>query len=345
MDPMSPRENQQQQGAIVPSSPLNSCDSNDDDGAVHTSLLPPLSPTTPTSAPSSEPYTIYPTTFVQATSSSFCQVVQMLTGCDDTAKAISESLIPSIIPTPTTPITNTNTIPNITTSFTPNTNTNTIPNMPTSFTITPTPTNGNNRNMPTSFTITPTTTTTNHNIYNMATPFNTSNNNNNGHMFMQAKPDSQGIRLYQRRNYNMNPLMPSFPPPMMPPPRAETISPTYLNFPALNLSPVTPLISDPFVQYGVPSAAVAGAGYQVYPIVNHNVNPSSPATVFNVVPAEGRAMQERGYFLNPTTTAAASTSAPPTPRDAEPRLLNLFPTTSSRAQGGGSGPSSPSPST
>lgn len=44
--------------------------------------------------------------------------------------------------------------------------------------------------------------------------------------------------------------------------------------------------------------------------------------------AEEKAIKEKGFFLHPSPTT--------TPRDTEPRLLPLFPTTSPRASGSSS---------
>ncbi|OAY78713.1 VQ motif-containing protein 4 [Ananas comosus] len=75
----------------------------------------------------------------------------------------------------------------------------------------------------------------------------------------------------------------------------EILSPSVLDFPALALSPVTPLNPDPF---------------------NRSPQPNSAAAVAD----EERAIAEKGFYLHPS------------PRSAEPpRLLPLFPVTSPRA--------------
>lgn len=165
----------------------------------------------------SEPNSPYPTTFVQANTSSFKQVVQMLTGSSETAKQASK------------PINPTHKIPPI-------------------------------KSIPT-----------------------------------KHHQQQSGFKLYERRNSfkklnNINPLLPD-----LSPRKPEILSPSILNFPALVLSPVTPLIPDPFDRSDSSSA-------------------------------EDKAIKEKGFFLHPSP---AST----TPRDSEPRLLPLFPTTSPRASG------------
>lgn len=72
-----------------------------------------------------------------------------------------------------------------------------------------------------------------------------------------------------------------------------------LDFPALALSPVTPLIPDPFIRSGWGEFGVERA-----------------ATMM----AEEKAIAEKGFYLHPSPR-----------KDAEPRLLPLFPTTSPRS--------------
>ena len=175
----------------------------------------------------SEPGNPYPTTFVQADTTSFKQVVQMLTGSSETAKQASTK---------------------------PNHKHNNIP-----------------------------------------------------------PKKQQGFKLYERRNsfhknLNINPLLPPINSTFSPRNKQEILSPSILDFPSLVLSPVTPLIPDPFNR----SAAAR--------------NGSSLDSL-----AEDKAIREKGFFLHPSPR-------PSTPRDSEPRLLPLFPTTSPRA----SGPSSSS---
>ncbi|CAI0407489.1 unnamed protein product [Linum tenue] len=116
---------------------------------------------------------------------------------------------------------------------------------------------------------------------------------------------SSGFKLYERRNslknLRINPLNPFLAPPGpgsgFSPRKPEILSPSILDFPALVLSPVTPLIPDPFDRSGL-----AGGCYA-----------SSPE----------KAIKEKGFYLHPSPAT--------TPREAEPpRLLPLFPVTSPR---------------
>ncbi|KAJ8494053.1 hypothetical protein OPV22_015774 [Ensete ventricosum] len=116
-------------------------------------------------------------------------------------------------------------------------------------------------------------------------------------------PKKPAFKLYERRGslkklkmICSDPNSPlgraAFPPRRQP----EILSPSTLDLPSLTLSPVTPLIPDPFNH----SAAAAAASS-----------------------AEDRAIAEKGFYLNPsprTTTRAAE----------PPRLLPLFPVTSPR---------------
>ncbi|CAI8618238.1 unnamed protein product [Vicia faba] len=170
-----------------------------------------------------------------------------------------------------------------------------------------------------------TTTTTNNN--------NNNNNNVRNHIppikTIPKKPNQSGFKLYERRNslknLKLNPLLPVFPSGFSPR-NADVLSPSILDFPALVLSPVTPLIPDPFNRNTVPG------GGSSYRCGNGSLSPSpSPKPVLNTE-AEEKAIKEKGFFLHP--------SPGNTPRDSELRLLPLFPTTSPRA----SGPSSSSTS-
>ncbi|KAL3615087.1 hypothetical protein CASFOL_040748 [Castilleja foliolosa] len=193
----------------------------------------PPSPAVPITR--SEPNSPYPTTFVQADTSSFKQVVQMLTGSTETARP------------PTRPEPARNPIPPVKTG---------------------------------------------------------------------PRKDKSGSKLYERRNslknFRISPLGPglvnstrtgllpgysSSPRPGTP----EILSPSILDFPSLVLSPVTPLIPDPFNR--------VGAGN------NCNLNKE----------AEDKAIKEKGFYLHPSPAS--------TPRDSEPRLLPLFPVTSPRVAG------------
>ncbi|XP_027338694.1 VQ motif-containing protein 4-like [Abrus precatorius] len=216
MDSMSPRPQENQK--VVPATHSN---------GLHSQTQPPK-PTT-----RSEPGNPYPTTFVQADTCSFKQVVQMLTGSSETAKQASCSK----------PINPTHSIPPI-------------------------------KSIP--------------------------------------KKQQSGFKLYERRNtlknLNINPLIPLFSSNRKP----DILSPSILDFPALALSPVTPLIPDPFDRSTTPGSNTA--------------SPSLDAE------AEAKAIKEKGFFLHPSPAS--------TPRDAEPRLLPLFPTTSPRASGSSSSSSS-----
>lgn len=173
----------------------------------------------------SDPNNPYPTTFVQADTSSFKQVVQMLTGSADTA-ARPEPVRSPIPPMKTGP-----------------------------------------------------------------------------------RKDKSSSKLYERRNslknFKISPLAPGLvntagyagsPRPGTP----EILSPSILDFPSLALSPVTPLIPDPFNR-----------------ATNSNGNVDTVA--------EDRAIKEKGFYFHPSPAN--------TPRDSEPRLLPLFPVTSPRVAG------------
>ncbi|KAL3820456.1 hypothetical protein ACJIZ3_006361 [Penstemon smallii] len=182
----------------------------------------------------SEPNSPYPTTFVQADTSSFKQVVQMLTGSTDPARP----------PTRSNPVRNP--IPPIKSG---------------------------------------------------------------------PRKDKSGSKLYERRNsmknFKISPLGPGLvssrpglfsgysgsPRPGTP----DILSPSILDFPSLVLSPVTPLIPDPFNRNGSGN--------------NNNLD----------MKAEDKAIEEKGFYLHPSPAN--------TPRDSEPRLLPLFPVTSPRVAG------------
>lgn len=78
--------------------------------------------------------------------------------------------------------------------------------------------------------------------------------------------------------------------------KPEILSPSLLNFPSLVLSPVTPLIEDPF-------------------------NKSSPSV--GSLSEEEKAVMEKKFYLHPSPRS--------TPRDSEPQLLPLFPLSSSQS--------------
>ncbi|KAJ7968575.1 VQ motif containing protein [Quillaja saponaria] len=203
---------------------------------------PTPTPTPPSQTPRpitrSESSNPYPTTFIQADTSSFKQVVQMLTGSSETAKLASSKSNPtSELPSKTH-------IPPI-------------------------------KSMP--------------------------------------KKQQSGFKLYERRNslknFKINPLIPVFASNNsgFSPRKPEILSPSILDFPSLVLSPVTPLIPDPFDR----SAAAH------YRCSDNNASPNLDRE------AEEKAIKEKGFFLHPSPTT--------TPRGSEPRLLPLFPTTSPRA--------------
>ncbi|XP_073310755.1 VQ motif-containing protein 4-like [Primulina huaijiensis] len=78
----------------------------------------------------------------------------------------------------------------------------------------------------------------------------------------------------------------------------EILSPSILDFPSLVLSPITPLIPDPF---------------------NRGTGTNSCDSSLNME-AEDKAIKEKGFYMHPSPVN--------TPRDSEPRLLPLFPVTS-----------------
>lgn len=195
-------------------------------GSVIQNPTPPLTPKTISRSETNNPY---PTTFVQADTSSFKQVVQMLTGSSETAKQ-----------------------PDPSSSSSSSSNKGSIP------------------------------------------PIRTA-------------PKKPGFKLYERRNSLKNGLMisplihsaqnsSSFSPRNKP----EVLSPSILDFPSLALSPVTPLIEDPF-------------------------NKSSPLSNLS---EEDKAIAEKKFYMHPSPRR--------TPRDSEPQLLPLFPVTSPRVSGSSS---------
>ncbi|KZV14373.1 myosin-M heavy chain [Dorcoceras hygrometricum] len=179
----------------------------------------------------SEPNSPYPTTFVQADTSSFKQVVQMLTGSAETTRMTSrpDPVRSSIPPIKTGP-----------------------------------------------------------------------------------RKDKSNSKLFERRsslkNLKISPLgpglvngRPGFLSGYSSSPRngtPEILSPSILDFPSLVLSPVTPLIPDPFNR-GTGSKFCGGS-----------LNTE----------AEDRAIKEKGFYMHPSPVN--------TPRDSEPRLLPLFPVSS-----------------
>ncbi|KAI4296762.1 hypothetical protein L6164_036689 [Bauhinia variegata] len=228
----------------------SSCSNSSNSNGVHptaqTPMCPPPQPPKPiTRSESANPY---PTTFVQADTSSFKQVVQMLTGSSETAKQASAKPSPTVDPGSKTHIPPIKSIP---------------------------------------------------------------------------KKQQSGFKLYERRNslknFKINPLIPVFPSNNsgFSPRKPDILSPSILDFPSLVLSPVTPLIPDPFDRS-------SGTGYRC---ADNNGSPSPTLDK----EAEEKAIKEKGFYLHPSPVS--------TPRDAAaepPRLLPLFPTTSPRASGSAS---------
>ncbi|XP_022777350.1 VQ motif-containing protein 4-like [Durio zibethinus] len=207
-------------------------------------------PPSPTPAPQqpkpitrSESANPYPTTFVQADTSSFKQVVQMLTGSSETAK-LASSTKPAASPQ---------------SDLYPKTHIPPIKSIP-------------------------------------------------------KNKQNSGFRLYERRsslkNLKINPLNPVFSSTNsgFSPRKPEILSPSVLDFPSLALSPVTPLIPDPFDRSGPGNYTSC---------FNNNAKLDKDA--------EEKAIKEKGFYLHPSPAS--------TPRDSEPRLLPLFPVTSPRVSG------------
>lgn len=227
----SPKPLEGQNPSLIPSPNSHSTNSSSSSSSNSNGLHHPPTPK-PITRSESNPY---PTTFVQADTSSFKQVVQMLTGSSETAKQASASK----------PVSDPRThIPPIKTG---------------------------------------------------------------------AKKQP-GFKLYERRNslknLKLSPLIPGFVQNNsgFSPRKPEILSPSMLDFPALVLSPVTPLIPDPFNRSPMNSCSSSASA---------NANLDSEA--------EEKAIAEKGFFLHPSPAT--------TPRDSEPRLLSLFPVTSPRVPG------------
>ncbi|KAB5560609.1 hypothetical protein DKX38_005566 [Salix brachista] len=139
------------------------------------------------------------------------------------------------------------------------------------------------------------------------------------------KNQSSGFKLYERRNslknLKLNPLNPIFaqPSPGFSPRKPEILSPSILDFPSLVLSPVTPLIPDPFDRSG--SANYTNCFSPINTTTNNNVVYAEAMDT----DAEEKAIKEKGFYLHPSPGS--------TPRETEPRLLPLFPITSPRIPG------------
>ncbi|KAM7254918.1 hypothetical protein ACFE04_020159 [Oxalis oulophora] len=146
-------------------------------------------------------------------------------------------------------------------------------------------------------------------------PSTTTKTHNNIPPIKSIIPKKQSFKLYERRNslkhnFKINPLInpnPNYPNPnsnntyysaFSPRKQQEILSPSILDFPSLVLSPVTPLIHDPFDR--------SGSG-----LINSDRL------------AEEKAIKDKGFYFHrsPATT----------PRGESPRLLPLFPVTSPRS--------------
>ncbi|CAM8915299.1 unnamed protein product [Rhodiola kirilowii] len=189
----------------------------------------------------SDPNNPCPTTFVQADTSSFKQVVQMLTGSTETAKQAS-----------------------------------------------------------------------NHKHSNNNNASELSRPHNYNHSIPPMKP-KQSFKLYERRNslknFKISPVIPGFAPSGFSPRKQEILSPSMLDFPSLALSPVTPLIPDPFTRY---------------PYYYHSSGSCLSGAEIDSR-AEDRAIAEKSFYLHKSPAT--------TPRESEPRLLPLFPVTSPKLAG------------
>ncbi|KAM0862297.1 hypothetical protein ACQ4PT_045358 [Festuca glaucescens] len=225
--PMAPQD---------PNSPSSSTSSSSPSSAATASPRPhhPLPPS-PRPVPRTIDTTPFPTTFVQADSASFKQVVQMLTGADMPPPAPSSSA--------------------------------------------------------------------------QRPPANKTHH----HGVAPCRPKKPAFKLYERRSgmKNLKMIAPlamasaagASPRKALP----ELLSPSVLDFPSLALSPVTPLVSDPF---------------------NRSAS-ASPAEQEEAA-AERAAIARKGFFLHPSPRG----EAPP------PRLLPLFPVTSPRMASAAAAPSS-----
>ncbi|OMO65215.1 VQ motif-containing protein [Corchorus olitorius] len=244
----SPRPSSNQNFLPSPKSHSPNSSSSSTSSSNNANQPPPTPPSQqPKPITRSESANPYPTTFVQADTSSFKQVVQMLTGSSETAKLASS----------TKPAASPQSDPNPKSHIPP------IKSIP-------------------------------------------------------KNKQTSGFRLYERRsslkNLKINPLNPVFSSNNsgFSPRKPEILSPSILDFPSLALSPVTPLIPDPFDR--------SGAGN--FPnCFNNNAKLDKEA--------EEKAIKEKGFYLHPSPRAS-------TPRDSEPRLLPLFPVTSPRVSGSSS---------
>ncbi|KAK1420103.1 hypothetical protein QVD17_21436 [Tagetes erecta] len=119
---------------------------------------------------------------------------------------------------------------------------------------------------------------------------------------IKTNPNKKPSKLYERRNslknFKISPLIPGFTNSggFSSSPRNEILSPSLLDFPSLVLSPVTPLISDPF-----------------------NRSPELD------IGAEEKAIKEKGFYLHPSPVSTPARE-----------LLPLFPLTSPKFSSSGS---------
>ncbi|XP_048546120.1 VQ motif-containing protein 4 [Triticum urartu] len=227
--PMAPRD---------PNSPSSSTSSSSPSSAASpSSHRPSPLPPSPRPVPRTIDTTPFPTTFVQADTTSFKQVVQMLTGSEQSSKSAAAAA------------------------------------------------------------------TTNGSAGNQAA-------SGSG----PCRPKKPSFKLYERRSSlkNLKMIAPlamaaaagASPRKALP----ELLSPSVLDFPSLALSPVTPLVSDPFNRSASASPAEQEAA------------------------AERAAIARKGFFLHPSPRGGAG--EPP------PRLLPLFPVTSPRMASASAAPSS-----
>ncbi|XP_010260234.1 PREDICTED: VQ motif-containing protein 4 [Nelumbo nucifera] len=223
----SPRRQDREKPSVLTSPNSNSSNSSTSSSSNSNGVQLPLTPKTICRSETNA----YPTTFIQADTSSFKQVVQILTGSSETAKQASKATVDPPSKSPIPP--------------------------------------------------------------------------------MKTGPKKQGFKLYERRNslknLKISPLMPGLIQNSgFSPRKPEILSPSLLDFPSLVLSPVTPLIPDPF---------------------NRSPTPYADNSISNSL-AEEKAIAEKGFYLHPSPIT--------TPRDSEPRLLPLFPVTSPRVSGSSS---------
>nr|XP_043622170.1 VQ motif-containing protein 4-like [Erigeron canadensis] len=125
----------------------------------------------------------------------------------------------------------------------------------------------------------------------------------------KTSPTKRPSKLYERRNslknFKISPLVSGSTRVISNSNMPEILSPSLLDFPSLVLSPVTPLIPDPFNRSPVTDGSPPGLD----------------------VEAEEKAIAGKGFYLHPSPVT--------TPRsENELQLLPLFPVTSPRCSGG-----------